>query len=52
MIVFDNWTVWDLYAPIDYMPCLFEALKSKYFYLPEPQEDVLKLFVRSDRLKR
>ena len=49
-ILFDNWVVWDLYAPIDYMPCVIEALSRRYTYVAEPGDDGQKLFVRNDRM--
>jgi hypothetical protein len=51
VIVFDNWAVWGIYKPIDYMPCLFKALAAKYKHIPEPGDEgaeAAKLYVRND----
>ena len=50
VILFDNWVVWGLYAPIDYMPCVIEALSRDYTYVAEPGDEGQKLFVRNDRM--
>ena len=50
VILFDNWVVWGLYAPIDYVPCVIEALSRDYTYVAEPGDKGQKLFVRNDRL--
>jgi hypothetical protein len=55
VIVFDNWAVWGIYKPIDYMPCLFKALAAKYTYIHEPGDEgteAPKLYVRSDRIAK
>ncbi len=54
VILFDDWAVWGIYKPIDYMPCLFEVLSRRYTYVPEPGDQAhgaQKLFVRTDRMK-
>lgn len=54
VIVFDNWAVWGIYRPADYMPCLFTTLAAKYTYVPEPGDtapEASKLYVRNDRTK-
>jgi len=54
VIVFDNWAVWGVYRPRDYMPCIFTVLAERYKYIPEPfdtQPDAPKLYVRSDRAR-
>jgi hypothetical protein len=45
LIAFDNWKVWDRYAPADYMPCVLRIMAERYRQLP----DLPTLYVRMDR---
>jgi hypothetical protein len=52
VIIFDNWAVWDLYRPRDYMPCIFDILARMYHPVPGFSLDTLnypRMFVRADR---
>ena len=44
-VIFDNWKVWDYYAPRDYMPCILDILHAEY--TPSPLYPTL--FIRHDR---
>jgi hypothetical protein len=45
LIYFDNWKVWDRYAPADYMPCVLRVLDGRY----RRSEAFPELYIRSDR---
>ena len=46
VVIFDDWKVWDYYAPEDYMPCVVKALHTEY-----ARSSVYPtLFVRHDRV--
>ena len=46
VVAFDNWKVWDTYAPADYMPCVLRILATKY---RQSAEDP-RLYFRLDRM--
>lgn len=45
LVYFDNWTVWNAFAPVDYMPCVLDILARTY----KREADFPRLYIRNDR---
>lgn len=48
VIYFDNWTVWGLWKPEQFMACVVQILQTQYDLLP----GIPNVYVRKDRLKQ
>jgi hypothetical protein len=46
VVLFDNWKVWNHFAPADYMPCVIDILRQGYTVSSLSRE----LYIRNDRV--